>query len=337
MLDTLSQAAGSFKSSDGLGSGRGVISTHTNFPVDLQSLLFDGPSSVSGTIPTRIVKATLGYMLFNETDDKKPNLGPDFSGYHSFRNIQDWIVENDVRTLFLPSLPYSLTNSLPSEQRILHRLVYQAVPSSDESKNAVDQATVLPAVHYMTLEILLAEPTASPSSSSTLNREGNGTGFLTTPQLVHGIQRKVDVMLPDRFMDVRFTVTDSAPVQGEQWPSELQAYQGELLKFVNGDENATQPDPPLILRHDGMEFVLHDTSSIRQSMESPPLDEHSPGTGAKIVTESVLDLENNQKVTQCEVTCSGDSPDAWLHFLDVCNILSSSSYKRRIDSAITAA
>ncbi|THH33503.1 hypothetical protein EUX98_g623 [Antrodiella citrinella] len=328
VLDVLSRAAPSILS-DGLGTGHGVVSTHAKVLVDLRSLLLDHPLFKSENTPYRTIKASLGYMLFNELGNKRANLVPDFNGYHSLRNVQDWIVENGLRTLFIPSLPYSLSSSLPSQQRVLHRLVYQAATSSAESSH---HALLLPAVHHMTLEVVLTDPSSSPASSSSDDAKG-----FRTPQLVCGVERKLDLMLPDRFMDVRFTVTDSAPILQAKWPLLLETYQRDLLKFVNGDENATQPDPPLILNHDGIEYVLHDTSSIRQSRESVPLQESSPGTSAEVTTESILDLENNHKVTQCEVICTGSSADAWMHFLDVCDTLSGSGYKRSMDSITNVA
>ena len=87
------------------------------------------------------------------------------------------------------SLPYNLTNSLPSSQRIVHRLVYYASAQSSVGNSNV--ALELPTIPFMILEAVLAEPNSSLSPVP-------GSSESTEPQLMQGLQRQVDIMLPDR-------------------------------------------------------------------------------------------------------------------------------------------
>lgn len=59
------------------------------------------------------------------------------------------------------------------------------------------------------------------------------------------------------------------------------------------------PLPPNSILHDGETYVLYKSVSVRQSNES----EASAGATLKVVTESFLDMESQQKSSACEV-CS---------------------------------
>ena len=59
------------------------------------------------------------------------------------------------------------------------------------------------------------------------------------------------------------------------------------------------PLPPSSILHDGETYVLYKSVSVRQSNES----EASAGATPKVVTETFLDMESQQKSSACEV-CS---------------------------------
>ena len=59
---------------------------------------------------------------------------------------------------------------------------------------------------------------------------------------------------------------------------------------------------PLELQVDGVEYLLHSSASVRQSIdEVPPYDEGRDDPSLAVVSESVVDIESNQKTTHCEV------------------------------------
>jgi hypothetical protein len=67
------------------------------------------------------------------------------------------------------------------------------------------------------------------------------------------------------------------------------------------------PIPPNTFMHNGEAYVLHRSASIRQSSEAIPgftVDDSNPETLVRVVNESILDLESQQKSTVCEVRVS---------------------------------
>jgi hypothetical protein len=72
------------------------------------------------------------------------------------------------------------------------------------------------------------------------------------------------------------------------------------------DHEAIQPQPPTTLNFRGRTYFLQTSLSVRKVTETPQL---STGAGenmkqsvsARVITESVLDLESNQKFTTCQV------------------------------------
>lgn len=72
-------------------------------------------------------------------------------------------------------------------------------------------------------------------------------------------------------------------------------------------EELTAPMPPDTFVHNGEAYVLRKSSSVRQSNESIPEltdGEERPENPLRVVSESILDLESQQKSTVCEVGIS---------------------------------
>lgn len=63
------------------------------------------------------------------------------------------------------------------------------------------------------------------------------------------------------------------------------------------------PLPPSSITHDGETYVLYKSASVRQSIES---EAGVTGASLKVVTESLLDLESQQKSSVCEVCIPSD-------------------------------
>lgn len=59
---------------------------------------------------------------------------------------------------------------------------------------------------------------------------------------------------------------------------------------------------PLELNYSGVDYLLHSSASVRQSIdEVPPYDEGREDPSLAVVSESIVDIESNQKATHCEV------------------------------------
>lgn len=111
--------------------------------------------------------------------------------------------------------------------------------------------------------------------------------------------------------------------------------------------------------HNGETYILHKSSSVRKSIEALPRvtnDEKCPLNSLQVVSESILDLESQQKSTVCEVrvhkldvnfcrvsslpcqvSCVDDaSDDSWKAFLADCDQLTSELYSTADDEGADA-
>ncbi|KAH8988925.1 hypothetical protein EDB92DRAFT_1800007 [Lactarius akahatsu] len=109
-----------------------------------------------------------------------------------------------------------------------------------------------------------------------------------------GTSANVDLLMPDRYMDLRFNVSDMSPLPSTQQPGELVNYLDGLQKLCD----VTQPVPPLVVSHDDHEYVLATNASVRQSAESLS---SVPSKDITVTSESMLDLENGYSTAVCTV------------------------------------
>jgi hypothetical protein len=76
----------------------------------------------------------------------------------------------------------------------------------------------------------------------------------------------------------------------------------ELLtvrSLTSSDPDAMQPVPPLVVSHDGHEYVLATNASVRQSAESLS---SVPSRDITVTSESMLDLESGYSTAVCAVS-----------------------------------
>jgi hypothetical protein len=76
--------------------------------------------------------------------------------------------------------------------------------------------------------------------------------------------------------------------------------------LTSQDSEAIQPRPPASLNFRGRSYFLQNSLSVRKVIETPQLSTGTSGNleqsiSAQVITESVLDLESNQKFTTCQV------------------------------------
>lgn len=123
-------------------------------------------------------------------------------------------------------------------------------------------------------------------------------------------------------MDLQLSAMECNAVEPGREPPEIQSYLADLkalcvfatchhLLIANAhtslrvEMDGRQPDPPLTFQYDGDTFILHTSASVRQSvelMDHPGESPENPELPAiKVTSESILDLEGNQKSTLCEV------------------------------------
>ncbi|KAJ3554628.1 hypothetical protein NM688_g3008 [Phlebia brevispora] len=315
----------------GLAGNKGRILTVSHEAVDLRDVLLGGSTvdSIQDANTQRIVKASLGHMLFTSgKPDTRSILRPPLTGTYQFAKVLDWIQNHDVHATFVANLPAALVHTPPSQQRLVHRLVYKALPPSASTypsgSPSTNNGSTMPATHTINLEIVLARP----KQDDTPKPEGFALSF--TPRCWMGTEAKLDLLLPDRSIDARLTVLDTIDIS-QQMPAEIQNYISELRTFMTStDKNHKHPDAPLVILRDGSTYVLHSSANVRQNVEQlHDVQSDTPAASAvEVLSESVLDLESKQRATRCEIACnSPDSEEAWTEFLKQCDFLSGVNYR----------
>jgi hypothetical protein len=76
--------------------------------------------------------------------------------------------------------------------------------------------------------------------------------------------------------------------------------------LTSQDGEAIQPQPPATFNFHGRTYFLQTSLSVRQAIETTQLsmgacEDLEQSVSAKAITESLLDLESNQKSTSCQV------------------------------------
>ncbi|KIP12467.1 hypothetical protein PHLGIDRAFT_124010 [Phlebiopsis gigantea 11061_1 CR5-6] len=306
------------KATGGLAGGEGTVLNLSHKPVDLRDALFTRPRSHSSS-NRRIVKASTGHVLFTtQSMVQRATLRPPLKSSHQFAKILKWISQSDLRASFVPSLPPSLVHSVPAEQKILHRLIYKSLPPADQTPSAAKNASQS---NVITFEVVIAVDSQASDAESVQT-------LSIDPRWQKGTETVLDLMMPDRSMDIRLTALDIETLSEDAQPLELKDYSSRLQHFLlNGGGGNAQPDPPLTLHAFGEQYMLHTSASVRQSVERLQSEEQMSHPIA-VVSESILDLESSQRTTSCEIICDDlQSDTAWYEFLSGCDLLSTAKSK----------
>ncbi|KAL1674573.1 hypothetical protein EV122DRAFT_293353 [Schizophyllum commune] len=153
-----------------------------------------------------------------------------------------------------------------------------------------------------------------------------------------GVERQLQVLLPDRPLDLQFSVTDSHTLKAEQIPEPLKRYLDDLNAFISEGGDRTRPITPVMVKHDGRTYVVHSSQSVGRS--TVPLTHrvfstdsveastttaetsagHEPAPTA--TKERVLDLEGGERTNVCRIEVPvGESDAEWEEFLRTCDRL----------------
>ncbi|KAH9023766.1 hypothetical protein EDB85DRAFT_1894624 [Lactarius pseudohatsudake] len=152
-------------------------------------------------------------------------------------------------------LPLELVKALPSQQRVLHRLVYRRFPVFEQDSR--HSATT----KFIRIEVPLIDHKHVQHPVGLSDRS-----VFTNAMFWSGTSANVDLLMPDRYMDLRFNVSDMSPLPSTQQPGELMNYLDGLQKSLTcSNPDVTQPVPPLVVSHDDHEYILATNASVRQS------------------------------------------------------------------------
>ncbi|TFY56418.1 hypothetical protein EVJ58_g7657 [Rhodofomes roseus] len=323
------------RATNALAGGKGHLLSMSREPIDLQELLLrDLPSNSEDQPPgRRMVKASTGHVLVTTSSAQRASLVPPLTGSHALRELLEWMSVRSASIGFVPSLPARLVHSSPATEKIIHRLVYRAVqpPPAGGAHHARVKK-------FLSFEVPLLQPRdglpdAGQSENTPTTESGAAhaagevddwtpSALSSEPECITGIENEIDVMLPDRCAvlsyrytylltrcrptDMQLSSRSSTLITSGQEPPELGAYMTslrEFLKVVNAD--GKQPDPPQMFTFGGDTWILHSSASVRRSIEIITVPYGTPAAGEashamRVVSESILDLESNQKSTHCE-------------------------------------
>ncbi|KAJ7492520.1 hypothetical protein FB451DRAFT_536159 [Mycena latifolia] len=266
--------------------GRGRTVSLQQLDVDLRALLQAHHPS------SKAVLASIGHLLLP-----------------SPLSVMDWIGKRSEPTVFNPTLPTALLDAHPVQHRVLHRLVYHAIRAGDDV-----------APHkIIKMELDLPRSMKEPAIS---NEDFVEPKF--HPSCWLGQKSDVNVMMLDRPADIQFSIFDSDILAAHQWPSELEQYISNLRAFLSyQDRDASQPETPLTVVHENVTYLLHSSLIVQQNVEHTEIDGSST---VKVITESAVDLEGDQKSASCQVICDDITPDLnWHSFLRQCDAMSTIS------------
>ncbi|KAH8998916.1 hypothetical protein EDB86DRAFT_2802958 [Lactarius hatsudake] len=305
--DTRSQSL----DTSGLAQSRGSLFSIDGAETDLQHRLLGNITS-NGT--KRLVSAFSGHILFPVSRvDEQGSLKSPHTGGLTYTDTRSWVAAQRTSATFYPSLPLELVKALPSQQRVLHRLIYRCSPVFEQDSRHSSTTK------FIRIEVPLIDhkhvqhPVGLPDRS-----------IFTNAMFWGGTSANVDLLMPDRYMDLRFNVSDISPLPSTQQPGELMNYLDGLQKFLTcSDPDVMQPVPPLVVSHDDHEYVLATNASVRQSAESLS---SVPSKDITVTSESMLDLESGYSTAVCMVSSDNlDSPQTWDAFLDKCDRLTAKS------------
>ncbi|KAK7049570.1 hypothetical protein VNI00_005601 [Paramarasmius palmivorus] len=299
----------------GLALGRGNILDLTQESVDVKTSLTDALKTTSSD-RTRTITASFGHVLITSG---QASLLPPLRGSWPLAKFLRWLKESSARHIFNTSMPAALLSTTPQGRSVRHRLIYQALSPDQESR----------AEKVIKLEIVISlsreHGTDNGAQEVQVAEEVQQSEEIEPsfqPTCSFGTETTLDMLLPDRPMDIRFSTYDSATLAETDWPKELQNYVNEVTSFLRySDPKAQQPDTPLLLHFNDEPYLLRSSVNVRQNQGHIAF---SPDRGVTTTTESVLDLEANEKTTVCQVTCSDpESDEKWRTFLKGCDYLSS--------------
>ncbi|KAI6044928.1 hypothetical protein EDC04DRAFT_2637621 [Pisolithus marmoratus] len=262
--------------------------------------------------------ARLGHLLLSPGEDSRPrSLLPPLRGRMPLRKILRWLQTVRPPMVFVPSFPLSVLPAPHARRRTFHRLVYKTLRSA-----STRTGDILPSLVVKVEAECLPEPSGEnlPAVSTV------SCSDLSTPQYRIGREVLLNLMIPDRPMDLQLSVFDYGSISEEQLP-DLKDY------FVKFREHATPstsdnnpPYPPATFDFDGRTYHLHDSWSLQQSVDFVNLpvslaDEGSAHQKVRVCHQKILDLEASQQSELCQLKLYPSSDLSWKNFLAACDKL----------------
>ncbi|KAF8641185.1 hypothetical protein AX17_000820 [Amanita inopinata Kibby_2008] len=251
------------------------------------------------------VEASIGHHLFCSSPVSSGVFNLPVTGKLSSAELLQRINKQENQRIFMPCIPKRLMESVPARQRLIHRVIYQAISVG----KGADGLKLIEPKRFIKMEISRDELDTAGDSLETnlvdgdvMQRDDPDAVGPLGRRMWTGLQSETDLILPDRAQDVKFSVLSSVEVPESQWPRELQEYGKYLKGLLTSDLDASRIKLPLMLIHEDTTFMLLHSTLIRHCTELIA-DAHDDLEidASPIVSESILDLNSNQKYTTCKV------------------------------------
>ncbi|KAG8834245.1 hypothetical protein FRC17_009321 [Serendipita sp. 399] len=143
-----------------------------------------------------------------------------------------------------------------------------------------------------------------------------------------GVEASVDILLPERAMDMRLTVRDLREIDESDEPESIKSYLGLLLQFLQYQVDK-QPMAPETIQYMGKTYVLQSSSSIRRAYETISQEDEWNTRGISsfgsigVTAETALNLESQEKTSHCFVETVECRPENWQTFMAHCSDIAS--------------
>ncbi|KAI6031743.1 hypothetical protein BKA83DRAFT_4204738 [Pisolithus microcarpus] len=258
----------------------------------------------------RKVSIRLGHLLLSPGNERsRPgSLLPPLRGRMPLRKVLRWLQTVRPPTVFVPSFPTLALPAPHARRRTLRRLVYKTL------HNGSVHTTDVPPSPVIKVE---AECSAESSGENPPAVSVVSCPDLSAPQCQIGQEVLVNLMIPDRPMDLQLSVFDYGSISEEQLP-DLKDYFMTLRQYATVG-TAT-------FDFNGRTYYLHDNWSLQQSVDLVDLpasltDEGSAHPRIRVFHEKVLDLEASQQSELCQLRLDPCSDWSWRCFLAACDKL----------------
>ncbi|KAI6133149.1 hypothetical protein EDD16DRAFT_1530186 [Pisolithus croceorrhizus] len=301
----------------GLFNNEGRFTDFSGKETDLHKVVLNLPTGDDSS-DCRLITASLGHLLLSPGEDSRPgSLLPPLRGRMPLRKVLRWLETVRPPTVFVPSFPPLALPAPHARRRTLHRLVYKTLHSGSAHMSDISPSLVVK---------VEAECLSESSGENSPAVSAVSCSDLSPPQYRIGREALVNLMIPDRPMDLQLSVFDYGLISEEQLPV-LKDYFVKLRDYAtSGTGDYNPPCPPATFDFDGRTYHLHDNWSLQQSvnlvdLNVSPTDESSAHPRVRVFHEKILDLEASQQSELCQLRLDQSSDWSWRSFLAACDKL----------------
>ncbi|KAF4623151.1 hypothetical protein D9613_001898 [Agrocybe pediades] len=290
-----------------LPSGVGSIFNQHNTKVNLKTLVSDSFAASTSVNNRRTISISPGHILFALKANERSMLPP-ISGVVGFQELLNWTKNNPTQVQFSPSIPRIVESAAPQKELHVRRVVYQfqGMPQEHNPNPRLTMSLEMPYSQSLT--------ETSPGDWSTQTAYKMEDAAIVLRSTV-----SIDLLVPDKQVDLRISAESEEKVPPSKWPKELKAFVSRL--------SSSTPEPeeiPLSITHAENTYLLQSNQRVRRSIRNLALNDVDMDR-KEIFSEDAVDLESGENSVVCKLSyedCENDSD--WTALLQSCNGLAAS-------------